>query len=127
MYPEAFGVRNQGQCGSCWAHSTTNLLRQHWTIKHIGTETGKLSVQWVLDCVTPFRNTAKCGNMGIGGCCGGWPYKALEYIAAHGGIPTKAAYGPYDSKGQGRFTQHECRPVTKLMTTSGPRYFKTET
>lgn len=119
-YEAAFQVRSQGGCGSCWAHSTSEMLRQHWTIKHIGSkDVGLLSVQWMIDCVQPYASSKRCKD-GVGGCCGGWPHRALTVIHERGGLPTQAAY-PY--LGQNHFQYHTCnRQVTPTVTTLGPKY-----
>jgi len=74
-------VKHQGQCGSCWAFSTTGVLEGAYFIK-----TGKLvsfSEQQLVDCAT---------NAGYG-CQGGWPYLALQYAGQYG-VQTEADY-PY--------------------------------
>lgn len=73
-------VKDQAQCGSCWAFSTTGVLEgQHANV------TGKLvslSEENIVDCVST-----------CGGCDGGWPYLAEDY-AVQNGVDTEASY-PY--------------------------------
>lgn len=77
---------HQGQCGSCWAFSTTGVLEGQLFKK-----TGKLihlSEQNLVDC-------AKHG--GAFGCSGGWPLNAFKYIKKNGGIEASSTY-PYTAK-----------------------------
>lgn len=90
-------VRDQGECGSCWLFSTAELLRSAY-IRDQGTDPGKLSVEYLVNCAKQEDCSDKsttAEDLDVNGCCGGWPGDALTYISKHGGVPTKDAYGPY--------------------------------
>merc|ERR1719335_1946694 len=70
-------VRNQGDCGSCWAIAAATVLEGHAEIY-----TGKprtFSAQQIVAC-TP--NPRHCG--GDGGCKGATAELAMEWVLKHG-------------------------------------------
>jgi len=77
-------VKDQGQCGSCWAFSATEATESF----------GFLSKKYSLLTLSPQQVTACTYN--YNGCNGGWPYDGYNNgIIARKGIDLNADY-PYD-------------------------------
>jgi len=91
-------VKNQGQCGSCWAFSTVASLETSYFLKN--NSFVSFSEQELVDCATSYGNH---------GCNGGLMPFAYEYIIDNQ-ITTEDAY-PY------RGTEGSCQAASKR-----PRY-----
>jgi C1A family cysteine protease len=79
-------VKDQAQCGSCWAFSTTENIESVSFLQGNKPLT-KLSVQQIVSCDTT-----------DGGCNGGDLPTAYKYVMSAGGLETEADY-PYTSGG----------------------------
>jgi len=72
-------VKNQGQCGSCWAFATTEQIESYHQITN--GELLDLSAQQVTSC-TP--NVVQCG--GTGGCAGSVTELGFNYLQLFGHV-----------------------------------------
>jgi len=74
-------VKDQAQCGSCWAFSATETIETAWAMA--GNSLTEFSPQDLVSCSTKDA-----------GCNGGMPSNAFDFVKAQGGLPTDASY-PY--------------------------------
>jgi len=77
-------VKDQGMCGSCWAFSATENIESVYKLG--GHSLPVCGPQQIVDC-----------DRSNGGCGGGWPYKAYQYIINAGGQDSEVAY-PYTAR-----------------------------
>jgi len=82
------GVKDQGQCGACWAFSATGSTEGAWGLAKKLKKPISLSEQQLVDC------SQTEGNQG---CEGGLMDQGFQYMIDNSGITSESAY-PYTAK-----------------------------
>jgi len=94
-------VKDQGQCGSCWAFSAVETIESaNLLAGKSATPSG--SPQEIVDCDTSDS-----------GCNGGDPQEAIGWVKAQGGLETESCY-PYTAQ-DGTCNQAACSPDSNLQ------------
>jgi len=88
-------VKNQGQCGSCWTFSAVETAESANLMKGNGAGGQPGSEQEIVDC-----------DSAGGGCGGGDPRQAIQWIQQIGGIELNSCY-PYEGQ-QGSCQSSSC-------------------
>jgi len=79
-------IRDQGQCGSCWAFATVGLLEALWQLKNNKQLSDDLAPQQLVDCDTTSN-----------GCNGGWIQGPIQYLLKDKYMDFETEY-PYTAK-----------------------------
>ncbi|KAJ1358462.1 hypothetical protein KIN20_016891 [Parelaphostrongylus tenuis] len=87
--PSLSYIRDQSNCGSCWAVSSAEAMSDRVCIASRGNKIVELSADDILSC---------CSTCGYG-CEGGWPLDAWQYFV-ESGVVTGGRYG----------TKNACKP-----------------
>jgi len=107
-------VRDQGECGSCWAFSAVETVESQWYLA--GNNLTELSVQQVVDCDK--------GNDDEG-CNGGDTPNAYQYIINSGGLEPETQY-PYKAE-DNKCTFKKTEVLAKISTWKSIAEDKNET
>ena len=94
-------VKNQGECGSCWAFSSTGSIEGINAIKY--KKLHNVSEQQLMDCSTEEGNQ---------GCEGGMMDNAFKYVINNNGLCSEEDY-PYQGE-QGPCQSFQCNNVVNI-------------
>jgi len=112
-YTEAVtAIKNQGQCGSCWAFSATEAVESQLILGTGGKLAIALSPQQVASC------SPSTGTFGCLGCQGGFTEGAYEYLKSAPGLANDF-FIPYEQSLTETEATKAC-PTTKVKAIDGP-------
>ena len=98
-------MKDQGQCGSCWAFSAGGAVEGAVQIKYRSSSISSYSEQQMVDC-----DKAQLA------CDGGWPAEVMDTYLATVGLETDATY-PYTGLGNSVCRENAAQQDLRTMTT----------
>jgi len=104
-------IKNQGQCGSCWAFSATEAIESQLVLSSGGKLSIELSPQQIASC------TPSTGTYGCMGCEGGFTEGAYEYLKSAPGL-ANSFFIPY-GQSLTQSTQTLACPTAKVQQING--------
>lgn len=93
-------IKDQGDCGSCWAFSAIAAIEGAWAIA--GNSLTEFSEEQLVDCGGRFFPSI------LQGCNGGDMGTAFEYVIKQGGVETEDEY-PYYAGAAGKSSFDDCK------------------
>jgi len=105
-------IKNQGQCGSCWAFSATEAIESQMILGTGGKLAIALSPQQIASCAP------STGAHGCLGCQGGFTEGAYEYVKSAPGL-ANSFYIPYGQSLTESTPTLAC-PTAKVQAINGP-------
>jgi len=105
-------IKNQGQCGSCWAFSATEAIESQLVLSSGDDFAIELSPQQIASC------TPSTGSYGCQGCNGGFTEGAYNYLSS-GTYLANSFYIPYAQSLTEADDTVAC-PTTKVAAIDGP-------
>jgi len=105
-------IKNQGQCGSCWAFSATEAIESQLALTTGGKYNLELSPQQIASCA-PNTGSSPCA-----GCGGGFTEGAYEYVKSASGL-ANSFFIPYEQSLTDQDDTKAC-PTAKVQAITGP-------
>jgi hypothetical protein len=105
-------IKNQGQCGSCWAFSATSAIESSLAILGGEEYSIELAPQQITSC------TPSTGAEGCFGCNGGFTEGAYDYVKTVAGVGN-SFYIPYEQSLTAASDTAAC-PTAKVEALDGP-------
>merc|ERR1712072_676965 len=104
-------IKNQGQCGSCWAFSATEAIESQLALSGGDEYSIELAPQQITSC------TPSTGTYGCDGCNGGFTEGAYAYVKSVAGL-ANSFYIPYEQSLTETTTTAAC-PTAKVKAIDG--------